>query len=226
MMKKLFLLLLPLIAMTSCGDDNGSITVTSKSPISLLKGEQFQIEASSEQPIRYGSLDEFHATVDDNGLVTAVYVGKTQVRLKTDDDTKFIDINVYPSSSLLVEPHNTDFTIRRPEFIKMYGDKYTTLGDDLKTLVYDVRDNGYGASEYFIFHFNDSSEKAHLVKSQVILKAGTNIADVRAFLAERYKQSDSSANKYQNTLDGGAGTVFAEITTDDAGIITISYTVS
>ena len=104
MKKVAFLTVLPMLLLSACGEDDAMV-ITSSKEITLHKGEQSQIEVVSNEPVRYGSMDEYHATVDENGLVTANYVGETMIGVKSGSGQDFVTVNVVPVSSLLVEPY-------------------------------------------------------------------------------------------------------------------------
>ena len=200
----------------SCGDDE-TMTIVSSKQITLNKGEQSQIEVVSDSPVRYGSMDEFHASVDDKGLVTANYVGETMIGVKSGDSQDYVTVQVVPVNSMLVEPYHSDFTVRRDIVIKMYGDKYTMAGDGIVYILEDM-----GASASFGFYF--SGNKNVLYRSEVVLKPGTDKTAVEQFLSERYMPLDGgTGNEYQNTMDGGAGTVFVKLQESSDGTLTISY---
>ncbi len=215
MRKLIFLTVLPMLLLSACGDDE-SMVITSSKQISLHKGEQSQIEVISEQPVRFGSMDEFHATVDENGLITANYVGETMVGVKSGSEQDYITVNVVPVSSLLVEPYHSDFTVRKDIIEKMYGEEYSSSGDGI---IYTLDEMGASAS--FGFYF--AGDKDVLYRSEVVLKPGTSMDAVKLFLEERYMPVAGEEGKYQDTFDGGAGTVFVRVAENDEGIITVSY---
>lgn len=216
MKKVAFLTVLPMLLLSACGEDDAMV-ITSSKEITLHKGEQSQIEVVSDSPVRYGSMDEFHASVDDNGLVTANYVGETMIGVKNGDSQDYVNVQVVPVNSMLIEPYHSDFTVRRDIVIKMYGDQYAMLDDGI---VYSLEDMGASAS--FGFYF--SGDKNVLYRSEVVLEPGTDKTAVEQFLSERYMPCDGGAGyEYQNTLDGGAGTVYVKLLEDSDGLLTISY---
>ena len=215
MRKVAFLTVLPMLLLSACGEDDAMV-ITSSKEITLNKGEQSQIEVVSNEPVLYGCMDEYLAVVDDSGLVTANYVGETMIGVKSGSGQDFVTVNVVPVSSLLVEPYHSDFTIRRDIVEKMYGEEYTSSGDGI---IYSL--DGMGASASFGFYFAGSKDV--LYKSEVVLKPGTNKDAVKLFLEERYMPVAGEEGKYQNTLDGGAGTVFVRVSEGSDGVMTISY---
>ena len=214
----LIALVLPLIMQSACGGDE-SLTVVSPKQISLHKGEQSQIEVISESPVRYGSMDDFHASVDGNGLITANYVGDTRIGVKNGSGQDYVDVKVIPVSTMLIEPYHSDFTIRKDIIIKMYGDGYAINGN---TITYQLSKMGASAS----FTFSFAGEKDVLQASEVALAQGTEIAEVEYFLGERYKPVDGEERLYQDTMDGGAGTVYVRLKETGDGVITITYSTS
>ena len=164
-------------------------------------------------------MDDFHASVDDNGLITANYVGDTRIGVKNGSGQDYVDVKVIPVSTMLIEPYHSDFTIRKDIIIKMYGDGYAINGN---TITYQLSKMGASAS----FTFSFAGEKDVLQASEVALAQGTEIAEVEYFLGERYKPVDGEEHLYQDTMDGGAGTVYVRLKETGDGVITITYSTS
>ena len=198
------------LLLAGCADDD-EITLKSDMTINLYSGETSQIVAESGQTIRYGSLSPYNATVDDNGLVTARFVGNTQVRLKTDDATLFIAVNVLPASSLYQEPtHQFGVGVMRDEIERTYGrDNYTTSADG-KTITYKQTDENSNVEAY-AYEFNGTNYKSTLVSASVYLKDGMENG-LRIFLGERYLPVDEQNWVYRNTLEETAETMVVKYT--------------
>ena len=173
-MRKLFGLLLLLLAVSSCEEDTNMIIHTPQR-IHLYPGEQKQIEAESSQKIQYSSLNDYYASVDENGLVTARYVGDTQVRLSTSAVKEFIQVSVIPRYTLYVEPYY-EFPSTRYAVEKMYGEPFK---EEDNCLVYETLD--VEASKYFYFCFDEE--------------------ELGKFLAERYVTVNQEEFIYRNTLE-------------------------
>lgn len=189
-MRKLFGLLLLLLAVSSCEEDTNMIIHTPQR-IHLYPGEQKQIEAESSQKIQYSSLNDYYASVDENGLVTARYVGDTQVRLSTSAVKEFIQVSVIPRYTLYVEPYY-EFPSTRYAVEKMYGEPYK---EEDNCLVYETLD--VEASKYFYFCFDDED---NLLASVATITEG-NEEELGKFLAERYVTVNQEEFIYRNTLE-------------------------
>lgn len=190
LMKKLFGLLLLLLAVSSCKEDADMIIRTPQR-IHLYPGEQKQIEAESSLKIQYSSLNDYFATVDENGMVTARYVGDTQVRLSTTACTEFIQVSVVPRYTLYVEPYY-EFPSTRYAVEKMYGEPFK---EEDNCLVYETLD--VEASKYFYFCFDDED---NLLASVATIAEG-NEEELGKFLAERYVTVSQEDWTYRNTLE-------------------------
>lgn len=198
----LTLLSLPLLAAMSCSDDNRGITLISPDAITLHKGESYQIEAESDLPIRYGSVDEYYATVDQNGLVTGGFVGQTDVRLRNEEEYLFISVTVEPRSTLYVEP-SKEFDALPDVAIAVYGKPYKST-DDKSILIYRMAD--IPAAPYFFFL---SNSEGRLFASGVILADGQE-NELRTFLGERYLAVDEDNWTYRDSLEDEPGSVYVK----------------
>lgn len=70
----------------------------------LHYGETYQINAECENPITYSSEDEYYASVSEDGLVTANFVGATTINLESEFDTQTFEVTIAPVSELYPEP--------------------------------------------------------------------------------------------------------------------------
>lgn len=228
MIKKLVWILSIVFIMTACGDDEDFISLNTPDEITLEKGEQYQIKASSESAIRYGSIDEYHATVDDNGLITANFVGTTMIRLKNDSEEKYITVGVVPRNTMLVEPYHESFWTQKTEIVKMNGSTYQSVNDN--GIKYDVSGKEMGASESFEFYFKNKKDENgktfHDVLNKVVLnlKAGTDEASLKDFLGERYLPMENRGWTYQDALELVPATVVISVDKDASGKISVTYT--
>ena len=122
-MKKLSLALLAILAFTFVGC-NGWLDIPDPEPepepepepveealitleetsATLSRGDTYQINAECENPITYSSDNEFCASVSEEGLVTANYVGTAVITLESESDTKTFEVTVEGQSDLYPEP--------------------------------------------------------------------------------------------------------------------------
>ena len=113
-------------AFSACS--NGKIKIDTDTLV-LHHGEQARIVAESKLPIAYESEDRFNATVDDAGVVTARCVGETRIRVSTDDDVRFVSVDVRPLHNLFTVP-DIAFGESRESVVSKYGhpDQVTSGG--------------------------------------------------------------------------------------------------
>ena len=117
-MKKIALAIIALATLASC--NNGKIKIKNDS-LSMYHLEEEQIIAESKMPISYTSENEFNASVDDEGLVTAHCIGETKIKLSTDDDVKYVDVKVKPKHNLYIIP-DISFGENRESVISKLGE--------------------------------------------------------------------------------------------------------
>ncbi|MDO3694627.1 hypothetical protein QVZ41_07185 [Wenyingzhuangia sp. chi5] len=176
MKKNAFLLFsIILLACSKQENINTGITVATTSK-SLYKGDQFQIKAISDLDILFESEDEFHATVTDNGLVTAGYVGNTTILISNEIYNIQHSIKVNPRYTLYPDPL-LDFKLTKEEFI-------TLLGAPNEYSENFIKYNNYSDASNFISYTFNKENKLEYVR---VLVNKNNYEDlVLDFLNERY----------------------------------------
>jgi hypothetical protein len=166
---------LPLV-FAGCSKDNDSDEISLKvSEKTLYHKEEYQIEAISKAAINYKAGNEYHAEVSETGLVTAKFVGETNVLLSNGEDTKNFKVIVKPKSNLYPEP-NVKFGDSKSSIITKFGkpDSETSSG-----IAYSDYSN---AAPILMFMF-DSSNKLTYYNVMVKTVYSSTLAD---FLFERY----------------------------------------
>lgn len=133
-MKKLLLslaLLLPVVLLSSCSDDDKSGLSLNKSNITLYSEGTEQLEANDN--VDWLSESEFVASVDANGLVTGNHVGTTNIIASNGSETSKCAIEVKPKFNTFTEPI-LDFGVTK-EVIKSRESR-TILSETDNSLVY------------------------------------------------------------------------------------------
>lgn len=104
-MKKVLFLLSAVAALlfVGCSKDDG-IKLT-KSEITLHFGEEYQIEAETDANLTFTSENQYHATVSEAGLVTALFVGETNIIVSDGSSSAILKVIVAPKSNLYEEPY-------------------------------------------------------------------------------------------------------------------------
>ena len=171
-MKKLLFVMALVAAFSACS--NGKIKIDTDTLV-LHHGEQARIVAESKLPIAYESEDRFNATVDDAGVVTARCVGETRIRVSTDEDVRFVSVDVRPLNNLFTVP-DIAFGESRESVVSKYGqpDQVTSGG----VLVYN---------DYCMIGFKlmvTLSDGA--VSSYAVAVPSAFSSQLSDFLAERY----------------------------------------
>lgn len=176
----------------SCSKDDSANTSISLKSVekNLFCGETYQIEAASTSEITYTSENEYNATVSSSGLVTARFIGETNVTLTNGNDSKKIKIVVNPHYSLYPDPC-LNFGISKSEIIAKYGTKF------------EEKDNGICYSNYsiaapLVMYFFDTNNK---LKSTFVAVKTAYSSDLGAFLAERYMLADKGNRIFINSTD-------------------------
>lgn len=88
-----------LVFATGCQKESTPLTV-SPDAITLYTDGTKQISASPSEGVSYKVNDEFYAKADENGLVTAKKVGKTDITVSSSNGVKTIPVTVLPKYTL------------------------------------------------------------------------------------------------------------------------------
>lgn len=105
-MQKVFMILAAMLsafAFTSCSSDDDSTVSLSESAVTLKVDENKQLKASGDVK-KWGSENEFIASVSTNGLVTANHVGETQVIANGSNGSAICHVTVQPQYTYYAEP--------------------------------------------------------------------------------------------------------------------------
>lgn len=177
-MKKLLMFVAAIaILFTSC--KKGTIEMSAES-VTLNKGQEYSISATSDKPITYASLNDFHALVSDNGVVTANFVGKTNITLKTDKDSKSFAVNVAPVSNLYEEPE-LNFGMTKSAVIEKYGEPY-----------YESHEEGTDTYLYAYLTYNEKAPMFAIlvtnghVEGYAVYVEYSEMVELATFIEERY----------------------------------------
>lgn len=176
-MKKLIILsaVVTLALLTiSCKKDEKINLLTTD--ISLCHQETCSIQATSSLPITYVSDDEFHAKVNTAGLVEGRYVGKTKIKLMTDNDIKYVNVTVVPKYYLYIEP-NIKFGESKSSITNKFGqpDNVSSTG------VYTY--NMVGTINYTLMVLFDDNDN---VNAYAVAVSSDLSSTLSSFLSERY----------------------------------------
>ncbi|OJU49918.1 MAG: hypothetical protein BGN96_10495 [Bacteroidales bacterium 45-6] len=149
----------------------------------------YQIRATSEKSISYVSEDEFHATVNATGLVTAGKVGEMNVLVSDGSTTKKFNVKVTPKSALYNEPL-TDWTLTKAQVISKLGTPYNQT-DSL--CVYRQSDP---AVSYLMYLFTTAGK----IKGVVTTVGTRHTTSLTTILTERYAGTSNDVYFYMNQI--------------------------
>ena len=87
-----------------CSKDDDGIKL-SKTEVTLHFGEEYQIDVETDASLTFESENEYHAVVSENGLVSALFVGETNVIVSDGRSSATLRVIVIPQSNLYDEPY-------------------------------------------------------------------------------------------------------------------------
>ena len=165
----------------------------------LHYGETYQIVAECESPITYTSENEYNATVSEDGLVTANFVGSTTITLESESDTQTFEVTVEPVSDLYPEPE-----IEIGETKESILEKFGTPGAEVEGA---IGYQGYSDNAPMLMVMFDEED---LVVSYGVIIGIDHEEDLNTFLSERYMfaQEEEGVRIYMNALSVEDATLF------------------
>ena len=175
MKKSIALLVLSIFVLVGCAKKD---IVMDQTEVTLHHGETYQITAESHNPITYVSEDRYHAEVNAGGVVTAVCIGETDIKLSNGNDEKKLHVVVTPTNFCITEP-NVNIGESRSSLVRKFGEPDMEEEEEgLTTMTYVYSD--YAMIMMFLVDENEG-----LVA--YVLGGMTNLtADMKVFLSERY----------------------------------------
>lgn len=174
----------------SCTKEEDEVIVLPTTEKTLYFGEEYQIIATSNLPITYISEDKYHAHVSESGLVTAAFVGETNIILSNGKDTKNIKIIVKAKSNLYPVP-NLEFGITRSALIAKLGNPASTTAN---AIGYTYISN---AADLIMYTFDDNNK----MNAIAVLVSTLYGKDLVTYLTERYYLIDADNFIFINALE-------------------------
>jgi len=191
-MKKLILLTLMVAALWSCKKDEPDLIKLSIIEKTLNHDDEYQIEAESRSPITYTIENEYHGKVSETGLVTARFVGQTDITLTNVEDTKSFKLIVAPTINLYPEP-DVNYGMTKNEIITKFGTPYGTTS---AVIGYD---NYSSKAPQLLFLFDENDK---LMAYSLYVKIAY-VSDLLSFLEERYLLIDVNTKEYTTAFING-----------------------
>lgn len=140
--------------------------------INMHSKETYQIHTTGTD-VSYTSSNPYAAVVDENGLVTALFVGTTTIEVTANEGTHTLTVNVTPRHTYYKEPC-LDFTKTKDQIKSMYSGKY--YYNDV-ALFYPQNYESY----FHAYIFEDNA----LTYSDILAK-GASYDKAEQYVAERY----------------------------------------
>lgn len=176
---------LPLLLL-SCTGNKLELTENSTT---LHFGDEYQIKAVSESDITYESLNEYHASVSETGLVSARFIGNTDIAVASGKDKEMFHLTVAPEYNTYPEPQIT-FGQTKNEIENAIGKADDDGGNSLTYVNYSSKATG------LICLFDDNGK----LKSYAVLVKTEYTGELANFLAERYFPVDITNLIFVNGL--------------------------
>ena len=212
-MRRITIVLIAAIAISFMGCNKEKLITLSTTSTTLHHGETYQIPAECENPITYSSANQYHAKVSSSGLVTAQYVGKTTIRLESEDDSKTFTVTVSPKSQLYPEP-NIRFGETKSSVISKYGTPTTTNSG--------IGYNNYSTNAPILLVTLDGND---CVTGYALAVKSAYTSELADFLGERYATIgyDDDVSYYRNGLSASTSTMAVALTLYNVNYWLVAY---
>lgn len=212
------MMLVCIVAFFGCKKDN-KITL-SETSVTLHYGEHYAITATSNLPLNYQSDDEYYATVDNSGNVTAGFVGQTNINVFNEQDSKTFQVVVAPVSNLYPEP-NINFGDSKSTLIARYGEPY-----------YIEEDEEYNEVYYYYADYSEGApimvvclDENNRVEGYDMFVDMNDFEELDTFLSERYNYYGEMEGVYvfMNGLDEDSADMLVLCFAVDEEMLMVSY---
>lgn len=213
-MRKLSFVLMVMLAISFTGCKKEKLITLSPTSTTLHHGETYQISAQCDNPITYSSANEYHAKVSSSGKITAQYVGKTTIRLSSEDDNRVFTVTVSPQSNLYPEP-NIRFGEEKSSVVSKYGTPNSTNNGSIGY-------NNYSINAPILLVLLDDNDCVTSYGVGVKSAYTTELAD---FLGERYDVIgyDDDVFYYRNGLNASTSTMAIALTLQNVNYWLVAY---
>ena len=163
------------MAISFIGCKKEKLITLSTTSTTLHHGETYGISAQCDDPITYTSSNEYYAKVSSLGKITARYVGRTTISLKSEDDNRLFTVIVAPKYNLYSEP-NIRFGETKNSVISKLGTPDATTDGGIAY-------NNYSSAAQMLIVLLDDYDK---VEGYGVVVKTSYTSELGDFLEERY----------------------------------------
>lgn len=208
------LLIIAAAALVSCSkDDEVSQKISVDAAEKQLSfNETYQIAAKSASALTYTSENEYHASVSATGLVSALFVGETNITLSNAADTKKVKVVVTPKSRLYPTP-NLEFGISKSALI-------AKLGKPDKEVAGGIAYNGGTTASPLVMYVFDANGQLTVAGVAV---STVYSSELGAYLLERYLLIDKESRVFVNALEPQKVSMVVGASLYDTSMWLVSY---
>ena len=213
MKKNLFVLnvLSCVMLFTSC--ENSKMTISPSHIMLHFEDEVGLTIIDNRSNVNWATDDEFVASVNNNGIVTAEHVGITTITAKNGKEEAYCSVSVTPEYHTYNEPI-MDWGCSKQTIISRKG---TPDSNQSNAIAY-LQNESKGILEMYMF------ENGKLTSSGIILKLSYTNTDVASFLLERYQPitiTDDGTYGFINAMTLEKANLMVALTIED--IILVAY---
>ena len=215
-----FSLVISSFIFVGCPPDNNHITLN-VSEKTLYHEDVYQIDAKSKSAITYSSENEYYAKVSETGLVTAMFVGETNILLSNKYDSKTFKVIVSPRSNLYPEP-DVKFGDSKNSILAKFGAPDLEIGPpDIENGSGILYGNYSNSAPVLMFLFDESNK----MTSYAIMVKSSYSSELADFLQKRYLfvSQNNGISTFVNGLTTTTATMAIGSTQYDASYWEVMY---
>lgn len=198
----------------------GSCSAIDANPteICCCVGDQTQI-TTKNQKVSFSSGNDYFASVDESGLVTANKVGQTNIIVESGLEDNEIPITINPRYTYFEEPF-IEFGSTPDKVAGLYGECTSSFGGEYTYLNYGPNK----ATLVFAFE-NDALACVRVTLSSK--DAGNNTIDIDSYMTERYNRLTSAgkahAERYTNDINGQFPALITVSQIPEINVVDVEY---
>lgn len=211
---RLVFIVIPIVIFNSCNKDDKDLISLNISEKILNFGDEYQIEATSNSVITYTVESEYSAKVSETGLVTARFIGETNISLENAEDKKIFKIIVEPKYNLYPEP-DVEFGDTKSSIIAQFGSDYIEVESAIGYTDYSI------AAPMIMFSFDNDNT----LSGYSVLVSSVYFSTLVNFLTERYLiiSADDDLSVFINGLSTTTATTSIGVTLYDISYWMVLY---
>lgn len=126
MKNSLYIIIIFFIGCSKTHSEQDGLVINTQNII-IYAGDSIQMDVKSNDDIDYQSINDYHATVSSSGLVNAIKVGQTYIKVSTPNQIDSVPVLVRGNYNIYPTPIINNWQLTRDSCTMLYPSPYKTL---------------------------------------------------------------------------------------------------